>query len=48
MRTIPLFLRILAALATPAAARTRAVGAPGAKPTLTPADKQAFGTSATR
>ena len=49
MRTIPLLLLlVLAVLATPAAARTRAIGAPGAKPTWTPADKQAFGTSATR
>ena len=48
MRTIPLLLLVLAVLATPAAARTRAIGAPGAAPTWTPADKQAFGTSATR
>ena len=45
---IPLLLLVLAVLATPAAARTRAIGAPGATPTWTPADKQAFGTSATR
>jgi glucoamylase len=48
MRSIPLLLLILAVLAAPAAARTRADGAPGARPTWTPADKQAFGTSATR
>ena len=48
MRTVPLLLLVLAVLATPAAARTRAIGAPGAAPTWTPADKQAFGTSATR
>ena len=49
MRTVPLLLLlVLAVLAAPAAARTRAIGAPGAKPTWTPGDKQAFGTSATR
>src|ERR687897_217692 len=48
MRTVPLLLLVLGVLAAPAAARTRATGAPGAKPTWTPGDKQAFGTSATR
>src|SRR5688572_33197836 len=49
MRTVPLLLLlVLALVAAPAAARTRADGAPGAKPTWTPADKQAFGTSSTR
>jgi glucoamylase len=48
MRLVPLLLLILALLAAPAAARTRADGAPGAKPTWTAADKQAFGTSPTR
>jgi glucoamylase len=48
MRPILLLLLMLAVLAAPAAARTRADGAPGAKPTWTPADKQAFGTSSTR
>jgi glucoamylase len=48
MRVVPVAVLILVLLASPAAARTRADGAPGAKPTWTPADKQAFGTSATR
>jgi glucoamylase len=48
MRSIPLLLLMLALLAAPAAARTRADGAPGSRPTWTPADKQAFGTSSTR
>jgi glucoamylase len=47
MRLVPPLLLILAVLAAPAAARTRADGAPGAKPTWTRADKQAFGTSST-
>ena len=34
-------------LAAPATARTRADGAPGTRPTWTPADKHAFGTSST-
>ena len=48
MRLVPLLVVMLAVAAAPAAARQRAVGAPGAKPTWTPADKQAFGTSYTR
>ena len=48
MRHLPLLLLILALLAAPASARTRADGAPGSKPTWTRADKQAFGTSASR
>ena len=48
MRLVPPLLLILAVLAVPASARTRADGAPGAKPTWTRADKQAFGTSSTR
>jgi glucoamylase len=47
MLLVPIVVLILALLAAPAAARTRAEGAPGARPTWTPADKQAFGTSAT-
>jgi glucoamylase len=47
MRLVVSAVLILALLAAPAAARTRADGAPGSRPTWTPADKHAFGTSAT-
>jgi glucoamylase len=42
-----LVLALILLLAAPASARTRADGAPGTRPTWTPADKHAFGTSKT-
>ncbi len=47
MRLVPLVVLIVAVLAASAQARTRAEGAPGSRPTWTPADKHAFGTSST-
>jgi len=47
MRLVVSAVLVLALLAAPASARTRADGAPGTRPTWTPADKHAFGTSHT-
>ena len=48
MRTSLIALALLLGFAAPAAARTQAPGAPGAKATWLPADKHAFGTARTR
>ena len=42
-----LLVALVLLIAAPASARTRADGAPGTRPTWTPADKHAFGTSHT-
>ncbi len=42
-----LLVAVVLLIAAPASARTRADGAPGTRPTWTPADKHAFGTSHT-
>jgi glucoamylase len=47
MRLVLAAALALALVAAPASARTRADGAPGTRPTWTPADKHAFGTSST-
>ena len=47
MRLVVSAFLVLALLAAPAAARTRADNPPGSRPTWTPADKHAFGTSHT-
>jgi glucoamylase len=47
MRLVVSAVLLIALLAAPAAARKRADGAPGTRPAWTPADKHAFGTSAT-